>query len=56
MVRKIGHGLKSLRIEVPSTGSSEGPGEVMESQTAVKMLPDCSPMSQEQIKTLISKI
>ena len=30
-----------------TTRSSEVPEEVMEVQTAVKMLPDCSPMSQE---------
>ena len=38
------------------TGSSEGPGEAMEAQTVIKMLPTCSPMSQEQIETLKSKI
>ena len=39
-----------------TTGSSEGPGEAMEAQTVIKMLPTCSTMSQEQIETLISKI
>ena len=39
-----------------ATGSSEGPGEAMEAQTVIKMLPTCSTMSQEQIETLISKI
>ena len=36
--------------------SAMGLGEVMEAQTVVKMLPDCSPVPQEQIETLISKI
>ena len=39
-----------------ATGSYEGPGEGMGAQTILKMLPTCSPMSQEQIETLISKI
>ena len=43
-------------LPTSTTASSEGPGDVMEAQTAVKTLPDCSPMSQVQIETLISKI
>ena len=39
-----------------ATGSSEGPGKVVEAQDFFKMLPNCSPMCQEQIETLISKI
>ena len=35
-----------------TTASSEAPGDVIEAQTAVKTLPDCSPMSQKQIETL----
>ena len=38
------------------TGSSEDLGEVLDAQTVIKILQDCSPMSQEQIETLISKI
>ena len=32
------------------------PPRVVETQTVIKMWPDCSPMSQEQIETLIFKI
>ena len=31
-------------------------GEVVEAQSVIKMLPNCSPMSQEQIETLTFKI
>ena len=39
-----------------ATGSSDCPGEVLDAQTVIKILPDCSLMSQEQIEALISKI
>ena len=39
-----------------ATGTLEGPGEVLETQIVIKMLPDCTPMSQEKIETLIIKI
>ena len=42
-------------LQTSTTGSSEGPGEVVEAQTVFKMLPNCSPMSQEQIENLTSK-
>ena len=46
-----------MSLLTSATGSSEGPEEVLDAQTAIKMLPDfCSPMSQEQIETLIAKI
>ena len=35
--------------------SSEGPIEVVEAQTVMKMLPNCIPMSQKQIENLITK-
>ena len=38
------------------TGSSDGPGEILDALTVIKMLQDFSPMSQEQIETLISNI
>ena len=43
-------------LPTSATGSSECPGEVTEAQTVIKMVPNCSPISQEQIETLISKI
>ena len=39
-----------------TTGPSKDHGEVLNAQTVIKMWPDCSPMSQELIETLISKI
>ena len=39
-----------------ATGTSDDPGEVLKTQIVIKMLPDCRPMSQGQIETLISKI
>ena len=45
-----------MYLPTSATGSSGGAGEAMETQTVVKILPDCSPMSQEQIETLIFKI
>ena len=43
-------------LQTSATGSSGGPGKVVEAQTVFKMLPNCSPTSQEQIETLVSKI
>ena len=43
-------------LPTSATGTSGGPGDVLDAQTVIKMWPDCSPMSQEQIETLISKI
>ena len=43
-------------LPTSASGTLEGPEEVLETQIVIKMLPECSPMSQEQIETLISKI
>ena len=43
-------------LPTSATWSCEGPGEFVKAQTVIKMLPNCSPMSHEQIETLISKI
>ena len=32
-----------------ATGSSEGPGKVVEAQTFIKMLPNCCPMSPRRL-------
>lgn len=32
-----------MSLLISATGSSEGPGEVLDTQTVFKMLPDCSP-------------
>ena len=45
-----------MRLLTSAFGSSEGPGKVVEAQTFIKIVPNCSPMLQEQIETLISKI
>ena len=42
-------------LPTSASGTLEGPEEVLETQIVMKMLPECSPMSQEQIETLISK-
>ena len=39
-----------------ATGSSGGPGKVVEADTFIKMLTNCCLMSQKKIKTLISKM
>ena len=43
-------------LPTSASGTLEGPEEVLETQIVIKMLPECSPMSQQQIETLISKI